>query len=225
MYLAGILALCALLHVPASGGISSGRPPLAIADAHTIRQRSSGQEPAKPDSSSQPTPAQDQSQPPTPQPPQAAAPDQEKPQPPTETAPPAQTAPENKPGSAPALPKKAPAHKPVRKKHPAPIQGEEQKRKVVRQGSAKDPVTQLEPGMTDEQAARQRQVTNQLLVQTDASLQKLSGRALSKDQQDTVAQIRKFMEQVKAAQAAGDLQRAYKLAVKARLLADALEKS
>jgi hypothetical protein len=79
--------------------------------------------------------------------------------------------------------------------------------------------------MTGEQAARQRQVTNQLLAQTDASLQRLSGRTLNKDQQDTVAQIRKFMEQVRAAQEAGDLQRAYKLAVKAHMLADALEKS
>jgi outer membrane biosynthesis protein TonB len=224
MYLAGILALCALLHAPALGSLSSGPSPLAIADAHTLRPRNSGQEPGKPDSSSQPPPPQDQSQPQSPQPPQEAAPAPHKAQSPAETSPP-QTAPINKPG-ADAPPKKpAPAHRPVRKRLPAPTPAEEQKRKVVRQGSTKDPVTQLEPGMTGEQAARQRQVTEQLLVQTNASLQKLSGRTLTRDQQDTVAQIRKFMEQVKAAQAAGDLQRAYKLALKARLLADALEKS
>jgi hypothetical protein len=63
-----------------------------------------------------------------------------------------------------------------------------------------------------------------LLTSTDASLQKLSGRTLTKEQQDTVAQIRKFQEQVKQADSAGDLQRAYKLAVKAHLLSDALAK-
>jgi hypothetical protein len=78
--------------------------------------------------------------------------------------------------------------------------------------------------MTQEQAARQRQNTNKLLASTDASLEKLSGRQLTKDEQDTVAQIRRFMQQVKTADAAGDLQRAYRLAVKAHLLSDALAK-
>jgi hypothetical protein len=78
--------------------------------------------------------------------------------------------------------------------------------------------------MTEEQAAHQRETTNKLLATTDASLQKLSGRQLSKDEQDTVTQIKRFMQQVKTADAAGDLQRAYKLAVKAHLLSDALAK-
>ncbi len=94
----------------------------------------------------------------------------------------------------------------------------------MHRGGTAEPTTQLAPGITGEQAARQRQSTNQLLASTDASLQKLSGRLLTKDEQDTVTQIRKFMEQVKAADAAGDLQRAYKLAVKAHLLSDALAK-
>ena len=92
----------------------------------------------------------------------------------------------------------------------------------MRRGSTDEPTTKLSPSITDEQAARQRQNTNQLLVSTDASLQKLSGRQLTKDEQETVVQIRKFMEQVKIADAAGDLQRAYNLAVKAHLLSDAL---
>jgi hypothetical protein len=94
----------------------------------------------------------------------------------------------------------------------------------VHRGGTEQPTTQLAPGISDEQAAQQRQNTNQLLASTDASLQKLSGRQLSKEEQDTVTQIRKFMEQVKSADAAGDLQRAYKLAVKAHLLSDALAK-
>ncbi len=71
---------------------------------------------------------------------------------------------------------------------------------------------------------RQRQNTNDLLASTDASLQKLSGRQLTQDEQETVGQIRKFMQQVKEADKEGDLQRAYKLAVKAHLLSDALTK-
>ena len=67
---------------------------------------------------------------------------------------------------------------------------------------------------------RQRQNTNDLLASTDASLQKLSGRQLTQDEQETVGQIRKFMQQVKEADKEGDLQRAYKLAVKAHLLSD-----
>jgi hypothetical protein len=39
-----------------------------------------------------------------------------------------------------------------------------------------------------------------------------------------VTQIRKFMEQAKAADAEGDPQRSYKLALKAHLLTDALGK-
>ena len=41
----------------------------------------------------------------------------------------------------------------------------------MRRGSTGEPTTKLFPSITDEQAARQRQNTNQLLVSTDASLQ------------------------------------------------------
>ena len=95
---------------------------------------------------------------------------------------------------------------------------------MVHRGSTGEPTTQLAPGITEEQAAVQRQNTNQLLASTDESLQKLTGRQLSKDEQETVTQIRKFMEQVKEADKSGDLQRAHKLAVKAHLLSDALAK-
>jgi len=221
MYLAGILALCALLHAPAPGGMGSGPSPLAIPDAHSIRQRSADQEPAKPEPPAKAAPAQDQAKPPSP-PPQEPPQAQENPQSPPAGAPPANATQEKKPAAAQGA---TPAHKTTKKKRPAPTSHEEQKHKVVPHGSTSEPITQLSPQMTNEQAARQRAVTDELLASTDASLQRISGRSLNKDQQDTVAQIRKFMEQVKTAQAAGDLQRAYKLAVKAHLLADALEKS
>lgn len=221
MYLAGILALWLLLHVPVSGGVGRVRSPLAIADAHSIRQQASDQEPAKPESPSEPSQSQAPPAPSQPQNPQEPAQTQEHPQTPAEN-PPAAVTPEKKPAST---QKPSPAGKHAKKKAAAPTGDTEQKRKVVHHGGTNEPITVLAPGMTDEQAARQRAVTNQLLASTDASLQRLSTRTLNKDQQDTVTQIRKFMEQVKAAEAAGDLQRAYKLAVKAHLLADALEKS
>jgi hypothetical protein len=78
--------------------------------------------------------------------------------------------------------------------------------------------------MTSEQAARQRETTNQLLSSTDSALHKLSGRQLSSDDRNTVAQIRKLMEQAKSADNHGDLELSYKLALKAHLLSDALTK-
>ncbi len=78
--------------------------------------------------------------------------------------------------------------------------------------------------MSSEQAARQRQTTSRLLSSTDNALKQISGRQLNDDQQETVTQIRKFMELSKAADKDGDLQRAYKLALKAHLLSDGLVK-
>jgi hypothetical protein len=216
MYLAGILALCALLHVPASGHVGGGPSPLAIADATTIRMAAS-QEPAKPQTPPAEPAPQDQTTPEKPAPAEtqapATTPEQEKSNPPAagekdQNPPPA--------GSA--------AKKPATHKKGTSQASQGSNRKVVRHGSAIEPITQLTPGMTEKQAAHQRAVTNQLLASTDASLQKLSGRTLTKEQQDTVAQIRKFQEQVKQADSTGDLERAYNLAVKAHLLSDALAK-
>lgn len=217
MYLAGILGLCALLHVPASGHVGGGPSPLAISDATTLRMAAS-QEPAKPQTPPAEPAPQDQTKPEKPAPAEtqapATTPEQEK------SNPPAAGQKEQNPRPAGSGAKKPATHK----KGPASQAGQGSNKKVVRHGSAIEPITQLTPGMTEEQAAHQLAVTNQLLTSTDASLQKLSGRTLTKEQQDTVAQIRKFQEQVKQADSAGDLQRAYKLAVKAHLLSDALAK-
>jgi hypothetical protein len=102
--------------------------------------------------------------------------------------------------------------------------GQPPPKRVVREGSTADPTTQLAPGISQEQASRERQTTTQLLSSTDAALQQLSGRQLSSDQQETVDQIRKFMQQSKAADKDGDPQLAYKLALKAHLLSDGLAK-
>jgi hypothetical protein len=218
MYLAGILGLCALLHVPANGRVRGEFPSLGTASACSDRQDPS-QKPAAPEAppDSQQTHSQQDAPP--------AAPQQDQPSQPPPANAPAATPPAGTEPS-PAKPKAAaPAKKTTTKrKHTAKTPREEPQKRVIHRGSTVEPTTQLSPGITDEQATRQRESTNKLLASTDASLQKLSGRQLTKDEQDTVAQIRRFMQQVKTADAAGDLQRAHKLAVKARLLSDALAK-
>jgi len=57
-----------------------------------------------------------------------------------------------------------------------------------------------------------------LLATSDANLKKISGRQLNASQQDTVKQIKSYMDQAKKAATGGDVQRAYNLAVKANLL-------
>jgi len=78
--------------------------------------------------------------------------------------------------------------------------------------------------MTEDQAAKSRATTTNLITQTDENLSKLSARQLSADEQETVDQIRKFVEQSKVADHEGDLPRAASLANKAKLLSDALVK-
>ena len=95
---------------------------------------------------------------------------------------------------------------------------------MVRNGGATDPVVQLSPGVSDEQASRQRQSTTQLLATTDANLKQLAAHPLNPTQQDSVSQVRKYMEQAKAAEEAGDMQRAQNLASKALMLSDDLVK-
>ncbi len=210
MYLAGILGLCALLHVSASGHVGGGS--LSFDKAAPSYQEPA-QQPPKSDTPAHPSEAQQDAKP--------TAPPQDQTQPsaagqaptPSESVKPPSTDANGPP------PKKSAS----RKKHSAGEGGEPQK-KVIHRGGTVEPTTQLAQGMTEEQAAHQRETTNKLLATTDASLQKLSGRQLTKDEQDTVGQIKRFMQQVKTADAAGDLQRAYKLAVKAHLLSDALAK-
>jgi hypothetical protein len=96
------------------------------------------------------------------------------------------------------------------------------RKRIVRRGSTTDPTIQFSPGLTQQQASAQRQNTSQLLASADANLKKVSIRQLTPPQQDAVNQIRRYMEQAKAADASGDLQRAHNLAFKARLLSDEL---
>jgi hypothetical protein len=97
-------------------------------------------------------------------------------------------------------------------------------KKVVRNGGTTDPAVQLAPGMSKEQASSQRQSTAQLLAATDNNLKQISARPLNSSQQDSISQIRKYMEQARAAEQTGDLERSHNLASKALLLSDDLVK-
>jgi hypothetical protein len=96
-------------------------------------------------------------------------------------------------------------------------------KKVVRNGGSNEPAIQLIEGTTAEQAKQQRS-TDQLVSATDENLKKIEGRQLNSSQQDMVSQIKQFREQSKTAAAAGDLDRAHNLALKAHLLSDELVK-
>jgi len=77
---------------------------------------------------------------------------------------------------------------------------------------------------TDPTKPVSRSTTDELLAATEANLKKIAGRELKPDQQQTLAQIREFMEQSRQAAASGDLERGQNLASKARLLSDDLAK-
>ncbi|MGC2184615.1 MAG: hypothetical protein WA637_15150 [Terriglobales bacterium] len=110
-----------------------------------------------------------------------------------------------------------------RKKAPSASSATAEK-KVVRNGGTVDPVVQLAPTISAEQASSQRQSTTQLLATTDDNLKQIASRQLNPTQEDSVSQIRKYMEQAKTAEAAGDVERAHNLASKALLLSDDLVK-
>lgn len=93
---------------------------------------------------------------------------------------------------------------------------------VVREGGAKEPGAQIAPGMSPEEAARERQNAEQWLGLTDGQLQQLAGRALNPQQQETLGQIRHYIDGARSALKEGDVGRASTLAEKAHLLSDDL---
>jgi hypothetical protein len=111
-----------------------------------------------------------------------------------------------------------------RRKRPPPVPDGAPKKIVVREGGASEPDAQIEPDITPEEAARKRQNAVQLLSSTDYELKRLTGRTLDAGQQETVGQIRNYMNGVRAALKEGNVGRANTLAEKAHLLADDLAK-
>src|SRR5579864_1791000 len=107
---------------------------------------------------------------------------------------------------------------------PAPSKNCPPPKIIVRQGGITEPSIQLAGGPGGNDASQKRDATNQMLSQAEANLKQVAGQQLNSTQQDSVTQIRQFMEQSKSALAAGDMERARTLAWKAKLLSDDLVK-
>jgi len=229
IYLAATIGFWVLTNSSVATNLSAGSHPVEMHEAATT-QSGSAQEPAQ---AAQPTsPTQD-----TPQPAQQTAPEKTGPektgseksapeQPPqAPIAPPSPTQEPQPPGSTkkPEPAAKSPARKPRRRKHVTTKPAATGK-KVVKNGGTADPAAQLAPGVSNEQASRQRRSTSELLATTDTNLKQLASRELNRTQQDSVSQIRKYMEQAKTAEETGDVQRAQNLASKALMLSDDLVK-
>jgi hypothetical protein len=78
--------------------------------------------------------------------------------------------------------------------------------------------------MSDAQAAHEREVTEDMIGTSETNLQKLSGRQMDENRQQTMEQVRVFLQQSRKAMQVGDLQRAHNLAFKAQLLSEDLVK-
>jgi len=119
----------------------------------------------------------------------------------------------------PSKPKSQPRKKAAKKTPPKPESNKTNS--TVREGGSESP-GQLSTAQPKD-ASAQRQNTAQLLAAADSNLRSLD-RSLSADEQSMVQQVRAYMNQSKHAEADGDAERAYNLALKARLLSDALVK-
>jgi hypothetical protein len=95
---------------------------------------------------------------------------------------------------------------------------------VVYNGNTTEPLTDISPDVSPQQASQQRGRTTWLLGKTNENLKTLAGRRLSATQHETVDQIKRYVEESEAATKAGNLQRAYTLANKARMLSGDLVK-
>jgi hypothetical protein len=83
--------------------------------------------------------------------------------------------------------------------------------------------TAIAADVTSQQLVRQKQTTAELLDSTEKNLKGLN-RSLSHDEEAMVTQIKSYIAQSRKATSDGDFERAYNLATKAHLLADALVK-
>ncbi|MGA8312996.1 MAG: hypothetical protein WB755_23425 [Terriglobales bacterium] len=218
MYLAAILG-CFVLMTPSAAVLSPSQILLLAQDTQPPVPEQQGTSPAG--AAQEPPAPGGEPKSETPPPQTTPAPDATPEAPKTQPETPAKT-PESK---TPEPKTKTATRKRRHAKHTATATpGAAPEKKVVRNGGTTDPVVQLAPGMSAEQASSQRQSTTQLLTTTDANLKQISSRQLGQTQQDSVSQIRKYMEQAKAAEAAGDVERAHNLASKALLLSDDLVK-
>ncbi len=125
-------------------------------------------------------------------------------------------------------PKKAPAkHRGAKKPGQPPADNQANTTTAVNQpppnpaGAPTD--TAIAAEVPSQQLIQQKHTTTELLESTEKDLKTLKGR-LSHDEETIVTQIKSYITQSHSATSAGDFERAYNLALKAHLLADALVK-
>ncbi|HYH01166.1 MAG TPA: hypothetical protein VD837_18720 [Terriglobales bacterium] len=94
---------------------------------------------------------------------------------------------------------------------------------VVNEGSETTLNGQLSAGIPEDEASQQRRATTQLRDTTESNLRSIT-RQLNSDEQAALQQIRTFLTQSRAADTDGDIERAYRLALKAQLLSEELVK-
>lgn len=94
---------------------------------------------------------------------------------------------------------------------------------VIQEGGSSGPTGQISTTIGHDDATHRRLTTAQLLESTETNLRSLN-RTLTADEQATVAQIKDYMDQARAATSQQDLVRAHNLALKAHLLSDELVK-
>ncbi len=209
MYSAAILA--ALLLFPISSGGMIGRDAACrVSRSDKVQATAANENPQEPATSPAPENAAGQ------QPPES------KPEAPPSVAKTDEPLPQKPPASRP----KSSAHKSgTRSKKPVTPPAENEPRKVViHQGGTSAPVAQMLPGISPEEASRQRESAEQLLDAAETSLQQLAARFLHPKQQDTVVQIRQYIDGARSALKENDTQRARTLAQKAYLLSADLVK-
>ena len=205
------LAIALWLSFPAAGMASRQQDPAGSANG-------AGQTPAPPAAPAETAPAE-----------KSPAPT-EKPQ--TENAPAEQVPAETAPAEGKTAPESTAKEKTVagtatgnrRRRKRAASAGSAPNKIVVREGGASEPAAQIAPGMTPAEATRQRHNAEQLLGATDDKLKRLAGRTLDAKQQETVGQIRNYMDGARSALKEGDVRRANTLAQKAHLLSEDLAK-
>ncbi len=175
--------------------------------------------------------------PPVPQPQAQAPTTTQTPAPPQEQPPATEPQPEQKPAETAQTAETKPKPKPKPKNHtahkqapPAPKPEEKPQQEavlkpppkiIIQEGGADASSGQIS---TTTQGPRQSDLsTAKLLEATEANLRSLK-RTLNADEQATVAQIKDYVEQSRAATKQQDLVRAHNLALKAHLLSDELVK-
>lgn len=94
---------------------------------------------------------------------------------------------------------------------------------VIQEGGSSGSSGQISTSIAHDDATHRRLTTAQLLESTETNLRNLN-RSLTADEQATVAQIKDYMEQSRAATAQQDVVRAHNLALKAHLLSDEMVK-